>query len=95
MRMNEFDPYFWKKRNEIDFVVKHADTTLSAVNVWYTDDIPVRELKGPEEFLTEFGDAVRARVIITKDTEKEEDGIIYVPLYRWLLGGCAEFLKGA
>lgn len=37
--------YYWKKKGEADFVVKHPDRSLSAINVSYTDALPVREEK--------------------------------------------------
>lgn len=90
---NKFEPYFWKGTNEVDFVVKHRDYTLSAVNVCYTNEIPERELKGLNEFKTEFEGKIKACVVITKDVEKEEDGILFIPLYKWLLGDVGSVLK--
>lgn len=36
---------------------------------------------------------IKARVIITKDVEKEEDGVMYIPLVKWLLGWGEKILK--
>ncbi len=87
-----FEPYFWKKKNEVDFVIKHRDYTLSAINVCYSDEIPERETKSLREFSDEFADKAGKKVIVTASVEKEEDGIVYIPLYRWLLGGAEEIL---
>ena len=38
------------------------------------------------EFRNEFTPRVKELVIVTKDTEKREHGINYVPLWKWLLG---------
>ena len=89
-----FEPYFRKNKNEVDFVVKHGDYTLSAINVCYSDDIPERETKGLTEFDADFAGKVNRKVIITKDLEKEEEGILYIPLYRWLLDGAGTILNG-
>ena len=89
-----FEPYFRKNKNEVDFVVKHGDYTLSAINVCYSDDIPEREKKGLTEFDADFAGKVNRKVIITKDLEKEEEGILYIPLYRWLLDGAGTILNG-
>ena len=78
-------PYFWTGKKEVDFVWKNKDATLCAVNVCYTDTIPPRETQGLHEFAETFGDAVSSLVLLTKSTEKTEDGIIYIPLWKWLL----------
>lgn len=77
--------YYWKNKGEVDFVVKNADDSLSAINVCYTDSIPGREIRGLQEFGDTFGIAIKERIILTKDTEKVEAGIVYVPLWKWLL----------
>ena len=78
-------PYYWKKKKEIDFVIKSADNTLVAINVCYTDDIPDREVESLHEFEKEFGNNVKGRIILTKDREEERDGIVSIPLWKWLL----------
>jgi hypothetical protein len=77
------DVYYWKGKKEVDFVLKHRDGSLSAVNVSYSDDIDARETEGLLEFKGRFG--ARELIILTKDTDRKEDGIAYVPLWRWLL----------
>jgi predicted AAA+ superfamily ATPase len=78
-------PYYWKKKKEVDFVIKSADNTLVAINVCYTDDIPDREVESLHEFEKEFGKKVKGRIILTKDREEERDGIAYIPLWKWLI----------
>ncbi len=78
-------PYYWKKKKEVDFVIKHQDTLLTAINVSYTDSIPERETDGLEEFKREFGEKVKELIVLTKDTDGEENGIKFIPLWRWLL----------
>jgi predicted AAA+ superfamily ATPase len=78
-------PYYWKKKKEVDFVIKSADNTLVAINVCYTDDIPDREVESLHEFEKEFGNKVKGRIILTKDLEEERDGIAYIPLWKWLI----------
>ena len=78
------DVYFWKNKREVDFIVKGQDG-LTAINVSYADSIPKRETEALLEFRNEYGDA--KLIIITRDTEKtDENGIAYVPLWKWLLG---------
>ena len=80
-----YDPYYWKKAGEVDFVLKHPDNTLSAINVTYTDTVPPRELEALGEFGEEFGSRVHDRILITKDTEGTKDEIRCIPLWKWLL----------
>lgn len=82
---NGKSPYYWKKKYEVDFVIKNQDTTLSAINICYSDTIPPREKTGLFEFSEEFRGAVKELIILTMDTEKEENGISFIPLWKWLL----------
>jgi hypothetical protein len=76
--------YYWKGKNEVDLVVKNRDDSLEAINVTYTDNIRERETKGLLEFKRTFN-KTKSLTLITKDTEKTEGGIRYVPLWKWLL----------
>jgi predicted AAA+ superfamily ATPase len=78
-------PFYWKKKKEVDFVVKSPENLLTAFNVSYTDSIPERECEGLHEFKGEFGDRVKEMIILTKDTEQVNEGIIFMPLWKWLL----------
>jgi uncharacterized protein len=78
------ETYYWKGRNEVDLVVKDRDGSIEAINVTYTDDIGSRELKGLLEFKKTFPKA-KNLTILTRDTEKSEEGVQYVPLWKWLL----------
>lgn len=79
------DPCYWKKKHEVDFVVKNPDNSLSAINVCYTDTIPDRESDGLKEFRDAFGHDVRETIVLTRDKEMEESGITFIPLWKWLL----------
>jgi uncharacterized protein len=78
-------PMYWKKKHEVDYVVKSPDNRLTAINVCYTDLIPDREIRGLQEFAEEFGESVKERIILTKDLEKNDAGISFTPLWKWLL----------
>ncbi len=93
LKQNGYSIYFWKDKNKVDFVIPHRDYTLSAINVCYSDDIPEREIKGLNEFENAFNGKIKARIVITKDVEKEEDGILFIPLYKWLLAGSGDILQ--
>jgi len=78
--------YYWKKQGEVDFVVKNPDRSLSAINVSYTDALHAREEKALLEFADYHGSGVRECILLTKDTEKMEGAVRYIPLWKWLLG---------
>ena len=84
LKRQDKQPYYWKNKNEVDFVIKNADNSLEAINVSYTDEINERETKGLHEFKKEFR-KTKKLTIITKDTEKKENGINFIPLWKWLL----------
>ncbi len=79
------NPYYWSKKHEVDFVIKNPDDTLDAINVSYTDTPDEREYAGLKEFLSEYNEKVRTRFLITRDLEQEQEGIICIPLWKWLL----------
>ncbi len=77
------DVYFWRGKKEVDFVVKKKDNHLTAINVTYTNKIHKREIESLLEFQQKYKTA--KLTIITKDLEKYEDGINYIPLWKWLI----------
>ncbi|MEI7650354.1 MAG: ATP-binding protein [Methanomicrobiales archaeon] len=79
------DPYYWCGKHEVDFIIKNPDDTLDAINVSYTDTPDEREYAGLEEFLSEYKEKVRSRLLITRDLEQEKKGIFCIPLWKWLL----------
>jgi len=80
------DIYYWKskKQHEIDFIVKNDDNTLTAINVTYSDDIHPREWTALHKFSEEYPQAT-SLICITKNLEKKEEEITYIPLWKWLL----------
>ena len=77
--------YYWKNKNEVDFIIKNKDKSLSALNVTYSNEIEEREIKGLLEFKKEFGNRVKELTLLTKDLEKKENGINFIPLWKWVL----------
>ena len=51
----------------------------------YSDEIDEREKNSLKEFKKEFGKKIKDILIITKNLEKEDDGIKYTPLWKWLI----------
>lgn len=77
------DVYFWKGKKEVDFVVRE-ESKLTAINVTYTNEISNREKEGLLDFKEKYTKV--NLIIITKELEKtDEDGIKYIPLWKWLL----------
>src|SRR3989344_3344773 len=78
-------PYYWKnKGGEVDFVIKNKDQSLTAINVSYTDEVDEREI----EPLLDFGKKFKKTkdiILLTKNLEKQENKIKYIPLWKWLL----------
>lgn len=83
LKRREKEISYWKNRGEIDFVVKNKDSTLTAINASYTDEVDEREINSLLEFKKEF--KTKELIILTKDTEKQERGIKFIPLWKWLL----------
>ena len=84
LKRRDEDIYYWKGKNEVDFVVKNRDSSLTAINVHYTDEIAGRETQGLLEFKGKFK-RTGELLLLTKDIEKSEGGIRFMPLWKWLL----------
>ncbi len=84
LRRREKEAYYWKNKGEVDFVIKNKDNTLTAINVSYADEIDERESKSLLEFKKEFN-KTKELILLTRDTEKKEHGIKFIPLWKWLL----------
>ena len=80
--------YYWKKRYEVDFVVRKGRNVEELVQVcWDVEKAKDREVKGLLEASKYFG--IKRGTVITGEFEGEEvvEGIKieYVPLWKWLL----------
>ena len=65
-------------------MIKNKNLSLTAINVSYTNEIEEREAKGLLEFKKTFK-KTNELIILTKDLEKQESEIRYIPLWKWLL----------
>ncbi|MFQ5620995.1 MAG: ATP-binding protein [Candidatus Nanoarchaeia archaeon] len=83
LRARGEEPYYWSGDKEVDFIIKNKDNTITAINVTY-GPIQEREIKGLKEFKQKFK-KTKELTLITIDIEKIEEGIKYVPLWKWLL----------
>ncbi|HRZ80076.1 MAG TPA: ATP-binding protein [bacterium] len=85
LRRSSDSLYYFTEKNEIDFVLKNNDDSLSLFNVCYSDDIPERELKGIENFSKRSGKKISGQYIISDSVEDEYGSIKIIPLWKWLL----------
>jgi len=85
LKRRNLDVYYWKGRKEVDFIIKNRDNTLTGINVTYTDVIDKREIKALLEFKENFQGRISELILLTRNVEKFEDGITYVPIWKWLL----------
>ncbi len=79
-----YEVYYWKNKREVDFVVKEGHK-ITAINVCYSNTINEREIEGLYEFNEMHKSRIKELLILTKDIEKEEGIVKYVPLWKWLL----------
>ncbi len=78
------EAYYWQSKGEVDFIVKNKDNSLTAINVTYADEINDRETKALIEFKKEFK-KTKELILLTRDTEKRQQGIRFIPLWKYLL----------
>ncbi|MFH1636983.1 MAG: ATP-binding protein [Candidatus Woesearchaeota archaeon] len=79
--------YYWKGKNEVDFVLNERGGSLVAINVTYSDNIEKRELDSLKEFKDKFTNKAGRLILLTKDLEKKEGCIEFIPLWKWLSEG--------
>src|SRR3989338_7042093 len=83
LKRREKNIYYWSGTKEVDFVIKEKDDSLTAINVSYGDEIDEREIKALLEFKKQFS-KTKKLIILTKDLEKNEKNISFIPLCKWL-----------
>jgi len=84
LKRRKKEVYYWKNKGEVDFIIKNNEQGLTAINVAYTDDISNRESNSLLEFKKKFNRA-KELIILTKDTEKKDNNIKFMPLWKWML----------
>lgn len=83
LKSKEDEVFYWKNKREVDFVVKE-DNGISALNVCFSDFIQEREVASLLEFKKKFK-KTKELILISRDTKKQERGIKFIPLWKWLL----------
>ena len=77
--------FYWKNnRGEVDFVAQE-NGKLQGLNISYGREMGDGESNSLLEFQYSLGMRNADLFVITKDTEKLQRGISYVPLWKWLL----------
>jgi len=84
LKRRKEDIYYWKGKNDVDFIVKNRDNSLNAINVSYNDEIKEREIKGLLEFKNKYK-KIKTLILLTKSLEKQEAKIKFTSLWKWLL----------
>ena len=79
------DIYYWTdEKHEVDFILKNPDNTLIGINISFTDAIGERETNALLAAKKDLRN-MKKMILITKNTEKKEKNILYIPLWKWLL----------
>lgn len=87
--VQEKEIFYWKSKQECDFVIKQGNQVIGAIQVCYdlNRENEKRELFGLLETLNEF--KLKEGIIITLDLEETREinrkKIIFIPLWKWLL----------
>jgi len=90
LKRKEQEVYYWQseRKEEVDFIIKNKDNTITAINVTYVDEINEREISSLLKFQEKFK-KTEEMIILTKETEKtekiEDKTIKFIPLWKWLL----------
>ncbi|MFH1428856.1 MAG: ATP-binding protein [Candidatus Margulisiibacteriota bacterium] len=77
--------FYYQGKNEVDFVIRKPDQSLTAMNVCYSNTIDPRETAGIDEFCQAHINKVTRKIILTDDYQTIENDIEYIPLWKWLL----------
>lgn len=86
LKRRHYDVYFHRDKKECDFIIKQAASIVQAVQVSVHLDNPElkeREFSGLREAMQRY--QLKTGLILTENTEFQEDGINVVPVWKWLL----------
>lgn len=88
LKKRDNEIYYWmsEKDAEVDFIVKNKDNSINAINVTYGNEISEREISSLKEFGEKFN-KINKLIILTKNIEKYDGRIYFIPLWKFLLVG--------
>ena len=91
LKRRKKDIYYWKdyQQREVDFVIKKGLKVLQLIQVSYEME-DIKTEKRETDALIRASKELKCKdlLVITQDLEKEEEGIKFIPLWKWLLRGC-------
>lgn len=73
--------FFWNRGHEVDCIMTNGK--IIPLEVKYKSDINQRELKGMATFMEKF--SVSKGIVASKDLEKEEKNLLFIPIWKLLL----------
>lgn len=85
LKMREKELFYWKNKHKVDFIVKEG-SDMQAINISIGYIIEKREIESLLEFKSKLK-SVKKLILITKDIDKAEEKIKYIPLWKWLIQG--------
>lgn len=86
LRQKYKDIFYWKGKNEVDFVIPLSDRKIILINVSYSDEaLNPREFKGFTEFQLAYPDMVCEFLILTKNQQGIQNHIPLKILWQWVL----------
>lgn len=77
-----YEPKYYKEIEEIDFIYQTKNDVIP-IEIKYRNQITKKDLKGMYKFIEKF--KLKKAIVITKDLLKEEDNILYIPAWLFLL----------
>jgi predicted AAA+ superfamily ATPase len=86
-RGDAVQPWYWtnSRKEEVDIIIPLNDGVIP-VEVKFKREISMNELKGICSFMEKFGN--KKGIVVTRDLFREEQGIIFLPLWFFLLLSC-------
>ena len=81
---SEKEIFYCKNRGEVDFVARE-NNKLSGICVSYGRELGNKEASSLLRFQDTMDKYDVDMTVVTKDTEKTENGVHFTPLWKWLL----------
>ena len=78
--------FYWKGKNEVDFVIPLPDRRIILINVSYSDEaLEAREFKGFKEFRLSYPEMEIDSLILTKNQSGVQNQVSLQILWQWIL----------
>lgn len=86
LKRRNYEIYFHKENKECDFIIKEAHKVTQAIQVTThldNEDLKKREFDGLKEAIHHY--KLQSGLILTENTEFQEDNVNVMPIWKWLL----------